>query len=102
MVIGVNKYKREEAQIPNKLFMVDQESERLHCENVASIKAKRNKAKVENDLGELRRVAEAKASGRDINIVPAMIQAVRDDVTVGEIFSLLREIYGEYKAQVIF
>ena len=52
-------------------------------------------------LAAIRRVAEAKAVGRDENIVPAMIEAVQAHASVGEIFGVLREIFGEYKTPTV-
>jgi len=100
VVIGVNKYKRKEANI--ELFTVDPGAEKAHRESVSRIRANRDNRKVERDLADLRRVAENKMAGRDENIMPAMLQAVRDDVTVGEIFGALREIFGEYKPLTVF
>jgi methylmalonyl-CoA mutase N-terminal domain/subunit len=100
IVIGVNKYKAE-ANIPIEIFMGDPEAERQHQEKVAQTKRERDPIKVEKALAQLSRVAEDKVGGKDVNIVPAMITAVRDNVTIGEIFDVLRAILGEYKPVIV-
>jgi len=96
----VNKYVVE-TEVPIKLFKGDPEDERRQLERLNQVRREREAARVERSLGEIRRVAEAKAAGRDENIIPAMIEAVKARATVGEIFSILREIFGEYKPPTI-
>jgi len=99
-VIGVNKYVLEK-EVPIKLFTGDPEAERRQVERLNKVRREREASRVEKSLGEIRRVAESKAAGRDGNIVPAMIEAVKAHATVGEIFGILREIFGEYKPPAI-
>ncbi len=99
-VIGVNKYVVEK-DVPIKLFQGDAEAERRQVERLNKVKQERNPSQVEKRLAEVRRVAESKAAGRDGNIVPAMMDAVKAHATVGEIFGVLREIFGEYKPPAI-
>ena len=49
----------------------------------------------------MRRVAEAKVAGKDENIVPSILEAVRGNATVGEIFGLLRDVFGEYRPEAV-
>jgi len=99
-VIGLNKFVLgEELKIPT--FKGDPEGENRQIERLNKIRKKRNKIKMEESLAELRNVAEAKAEGRVINIIPAMQNAVRAHATLGEICSVLRQVFGEYKQPII-
>ncbi len=100
VVVGVNKYVVE-TEVPIKLFKGDPEDERRQVERLQRVRVERDGARVERSLAGIRRVAEAKVAGRGENIVPAMIEAVKARATIGEIFSILREIFGEYKPPTI-
>jgi methylmalonyl-CoA mutase N-terminal domain/subunit len=99
-VIGVNKYVLEK-EVPIKLFKGDPEAERRQIERLNKVRKERDPSRVEKSLREIREIAESKAAGRNGNIVPPMIEAVKAHATVGEIFGLLREIFGEYKPPTI-
>jgi len=99
-IIGVNKYVVEK-EVPIRLFKVDPEDERRQIERLNKVRRERDASQVEKSLKEIRRVAETKASGRDGNIVPVMIEAVKAHATIGEIFGVLREVFGEYKPPTI-
>lgn len=99
-VIGVNKYVLEK-EVPIKLFTGDPEAEQRQIERLNKVRKERDPSRVEKSLREIRKIAESKATGRNGNIVPAMIEAVKAHATVGEIFGLMREIFGEYKPPTI-
>jgi methylmalonyl-CoA mutase, N-terminal domain len=100
-VIGINKFPLEN-KIDVPLFKSDPEGESRQIERLRKIKQERDNAEVTRRLDELRRVAEKKAKGEVINIMPAMLENVRAFSTVGEIFGTLLEVYGEYKPPVVF
>ncbi len=99
-VIGVNKYVVDK-EVPIRLFKGDPDDERRQVERLHTVRRERHAARVDASLAAIRRVAEAKAVGRDENIVPAMIEAVQAHASVGEIFGVLREIFGEYKTPTV-
>lgn len=99
-VIGVNKYVVEK-EVPIKLFTGDPAAEQRQIERLNKVRKERDLSRVEKSLVEIRKIAESKAAGKDENIVPAMIEAVKAYATVGEIFGILREIFGEYKPPTI-
>ncbi len=99
-VIGVNKYVVEK-EAPIKLFQGDPADERRQIERLNTVRRERSQAQVKKTLAEIRRIAESKAAGRNANIVPAIMDAVKAHATIGEIFGLLREIFGEYKSPAI-
>ncbi|MEM2412960.1 MAG: methylmalonyl-CoA mutase family protein, partial [Candidatus Bathyarchaeia archaeon] len=62
------------------------------------VKRQRNNAKVKENLEKLRRAAEKE----DENLMPHIIEAVKEYATLGEICNVLREVFGEYKPPAIF
>ncbi|RLI10271.1 methylmalonyl-CoA mutase, partial [Candidatus Bathyarchaeota archaeon] len=55
------------------------------------------KREVEDALDRLRRAAEGEE-----NLMPYMLEAVKARATIGEIFGVLREIFGEYRPPLVF
>jgi methylmalonyl-CoA mutase N-terminal domain/subunit len=99
-VIGVNKFVLEK-EVPIKIFKGNPEAEKRQIERLNRIRMERDPAKVESALAKVRAVAEAKVAGKDENIVPPILEAVRVYATVGEIFGLLREVFGEYRPSAV-
>jgi len=90
IVVGVNKFvHNEDTNI--KLMKIDPESERRQAEKVRRVRKQRDNARVEKALVELRKSAE-----RNGNLVPTILEAVKSYTTIGEIFDVLRDVYGEY------
>jgi len=96
IVVGLNQFVTEE-ETRIKTLRVNPAVEKKQVEHVQSLRRKRDKPKVNAVLNRLRGVAE-----KDENLVPVIIEAVREYITLGEICGVLREIYGEYRAPTIF
>ncbi len=99
-IVGLNKFVVE-AEEPIELFKFDYEAEKRQIERLKKVKLERDRSEVEKCLSRLKQVAEKKAAGKPDNIVPPMLDAVRAYTTVGEIFAVLREIFGEYRLPLI-
>jgi len=100
-VIGVNTFVLDK-KVPIPIFKGDPKGEAKQIGRLNKIRQKRDKAKATKSLDELSKTAEKKARGEDINIVPAMLEAVRADATEGEIFTALRKVYGDYRPPAVF
>ncbi|MGD2201638.1 MAG: methylmalonyl-CoA mutase family protein, partial [Candidatus Bathyarchaeota archaeon] len=96
IVVGVNKFKTGDDWIPTRLLRVHHEDMEEQIERVKKMKAGRDKAKVEGALDRLRKDIE-----RDENLMPAIVGAVKEYVTVGEICDLLRGMYGDYQELIV-
>jgi len=96
IVVGVNEFKTEEA--PMKILQIDPESERKSAERLEHVKRERNQANVKEALSKLRRAAE----DENANLMPFVLQAVKEYATLGEICWTLREVFGEHKPSSIF
>jgi len=91
IIIGMNKFQeQEDKKIP--LLQVDDNIRILQVEKLKSLKNNRNPAKVDQCLQELN---DRSTSGE--NIMPAVVDAVENKCTLGEIADTLREVFGEYK-----
>jgi methylmalonyl-CoA mutase N-terminal domain/subunit len=99
-IIGVNKFTIAKDE-PIQLFKNDPEGERKQIETLKKVKQERDNNMVKKCLTELKKVAQDKANGKGDNIVPAVIEAVGSYASIGEIFGILRQVYGEYKPPII-
>ena len=100
-VVGVNTFVLDK-KLSFPLFKGDPKGEGKQIGRLNKIRQRRDKAKATRSLDELSKTAEKKAKGEDINMVPAMVEAVRAYVTEGEIFGALRKVYGEYRPPAVF
>ncbi|CAG0944162.1 partial methylmalonyl-CoA mutase, N-terminal domain, partial [Candidatus Brocadiaceae bacterium] len=95
--VGVNKY-RVEGQVSSddvELHEYKPEATEEQLRRLAQVKAERDASAVQVAL---KRVRDDAQSG--VNIMPAMLQAVRGYATVGEITGVLKEVFGEFKEPV--
>jgi methylmalonyl-CoA mutase, N-terminal domain len=95
--VGVNRFLQEKEETKEELLRVDPDVERGQREKLSGLKRIRDKKQVETALNNLRQVAQ----GND-NLMPAIIDAVRIKVTLGEISDELRKVFGEYKEVAVF
>jgi len=97
-IIGINSF-TETAESPltsggdSGIMKVDPAAEREQIERLQAFRSSRNTKEVETALDNLKTTA---ASGN--NIMPASIRCAHAGVTTGEWSSVLREIFGEYRA----
>jgi len=96
VVVGVNEFTGEE-KTPIPILRVDPAVEKRQNERLNRMKGKRNNAKVNSALDEVRHVAEG-----DENLMPVIFEAVKAYASLGEICGVLREVFGEYRAPTIF
>jgi len=96
IIVGLNQFTAEE-ETPIKTLRVNPAVEKKQTEKLQALKRKRNNKKVKAVLGRLHHAAE-----HDENLMPIMINAVKEYTTLGEICNVLREACGEYRAPTIF
>ena len=91
IIVGVNKFQAEqEAPIPT--LKIDDSIRDLQIEKLKRLRDNRDRAKVDQLLQQLNDKA---ISGE--NLMPAVIEAVENKITLGEIADELRCVFGEYK-----
>jgi methylmalonyl-CoA mutase N-terminal domain/subunit len=91
IIVGVNRFTVEEPPFL-KHFVVDDSIRQVQSEKLRKLKSERDQAKA---LALIQRV-EATATGTE-NLMPVLIEAVENKVTLGEISDALRRVFGEYK-----
>jgi methylmalonyl-CoA mutase N-terminal domain/subunit len=91
IIVGVNRFQvQENSTVP--LFRIDDSIRKIQSDKLESLRKRRDPAKIDNLLQTL----NDKASS-DENLMPAVIEAVENFCTLGEIADTLREVFGEYK-----
>jgi methylmalonyl-CoA mutase N-terminal domain/subunit len=91
IIVGVNKFQAEE-EAPISIFKIDDSIRSVQAEKLSGLRNSRDKAKVDQLLQQLNDKA---ISGE--NLMPAVIEAVENKITLGEIADELRSVFGEYK-----
>jgi len=90
VVVGVNKYTSERAEVP-AVLQVDPALEARQVERLEEVRSGRNQKQVEGTLSELQEAARS-----DADIVAPVLAAVKAYATVGEISDVFRKVWGEY------
>ena len=94
-IVGVNQF-RVEDEPPIAILRVDPEREKQQVARVVSLKNSRDGVKA----GESLRRLEDTANSAD-NLMPAVLNAVESEATLGEIADSLRQVFGVYNEQVV-
>ena len=96
VVVGVNKYVMTETR-PIAYLRIDEAVELEQIDRVRRFKASRDMAKVERRLKQL-----ADACREPRNVMPILIEAVKDYASLGEISDVYRQVFGLYREPIIF
>jgi methylmalonyl-CoA mutase N-terminal domain/subunit len=96
ITVGVNKYVMTD-QKDIHFLKIDEAVEHEQIERTGRFKAGRDMAKVEKRL---KQVAEACRNGR--NLMPVLVDAVKDYASLGEISDVYRQVFGLYREPIIF
>jgi methylmalonyl-CoA mutase N-terminal domain/subunit len=93
-VVGVNKHVTDgAAAIPT--LKIDMSPERDQVARVQAVRASRDDAATREALERLRRTCAGPEDGG--NIMVDVLEAARRDATLGEICSVFRDVFGEYR-----
>ena len=91
IIVGVNKFQSTDNNtIP--VFRIDESIQKIQSDKLKQLKEKRDTGKV---TGSLKRLHANAISGE--NLMPAVIEAVENYCTLGEIADELRKVFGEYR-----
>ncbi len=90
-VVGVNRYQVPEER-PPELLRVPLEVEARQADGVREVKRARNGVAAREAIA---RVREAATSGE--NLMPPLVAAVKEMVTLGELSDVYREVFGQYR-----
>jgi len=96
-IIGINKFSPEENRPSFEIDYPPEELEENQINQLKEIKSSRSEKKLNSSLKSLKEAAES-----DKNIMPFILDCVKEMATVGEITSVLKETYGTYSENLIF
>jgi methylmalonyl-CoA mutase N-terminal domain/subunit len=96
VVVGVNRYVLDD-DAGHALHHTDPALEREQAARVAAVRARRDEAAAGAALARLR----ADAAG-EVNLMPAILEAARAYVTMGEMCDALRESWGVWRETPVF
>ena len=96
ITVGVNKYVMADEKGIHFL-KIDEAVEYEQIERTGRFKAARDMAKVEKRL---KQVAETCRNGH--NLMPVLVDAVKDYASLGEISDVYRQVFGLYREPIIF
>jgi methylmalonyl-CoA mutase, N-terminal domain len=97
IVVGVNKYVLEDEE-PIPLLRIDPALEPKQIERLAGVRARRDSSAVESRLSALKEAA----ANDGVNLMPLIVDASRDYVTLGEMCDALREVWGVWRETPVF
>ena len=89
--VGVNKFQTAET-FTAPPFKIDESIQRIQTEKLIALKVERDQAKVAECLQQIESFA---LNGE--NLMPAVLEAVEQYCTLGEIADVLRKVFGEYR-----
>lgn len=92
IIVGQNKFETEESPYDD-LLIVDDSIRKKQIEKLKMLKAQRNADHVNQCISGL-----TKAASDGSNLMPFILHAVENYVTLGEISDALRTVFGEHKA----
>jgi methylmalonyl-CoA mutase, N-terminal domain len=91
VIVGVNRFQAAEtSKVPP--FKIDDNIQIVQSEKLKILRAKRDNIKVAKCLAKINQHAKDKT-----NLMPAVVAAVENYCTLGEIADELRKVFGEYK-----
>jgi methylmalonyl-CoA mutase N-terminal domain/subunit len=95
VVVGLNRFEMAEEKDlqEQEIFEVDPQVEQVQIARLSDLKARRDTQAVQHTLKDL-----SAAIDRDENLMPCIIDAVKSYATLGEICSVMRQKWGEYRA----
>ncbi len=97
VVVGVNRYQlADERPIPT--LKVDPALEAQQVERLRALRASRDSAAVEARLAAVKEAAAREG----VNLMPLIVDAARDYVTLGELCDALREVWGVWRETPVF
>jgi methylmalonyl-CoA mutase N-terminal domain/subunit len=96
--VGVNCYVEANEEAPEvELHPYDEAGAARQIASLKKLRRERNNAEVESRLMQLK--GDAKAG---LNVMPALVAAVKAYATVGEMTNVLVDVYGRYKEPIRF
>ena len=95
IIVGLNKFTIKEGS-PKNLLRIDRRIQHEQVDRINDLKSRRDKNAVDSALSKLKTACK----GKD-NLLPYIVSAVRTYATLGEICNVMRDVFGEYKENIV-
>ena len=96
-IVGVNEFVEENEKVDIPILLISPEVEKKQKKQLAELKQSRNQRAVEDSLAEIHTAAEG-----DTNLMPVLIKAAHNYVTMGEMVNEMKEVFGIYEETAVF
>lgn len=97
IIVGVNQYIEEDEKIDIPILAISPEVEILQKKRLADVRQSRNQHAVNESIDALKQAARDGS-----NLMPHLLKATRNYVTLGEMCNSLIEHFGIYEEQAVF
>ena len=91
--MGVTRFADPDEELKIPLLEISEVQERRHLDRLARVRAERDASA---HAAAMRRLEDEARRG-DVNLMPAIVDAVEAYATIGEMCGVLRRVYGEYR-----
>ena len=96
-IVGVNEFVEKGEKIDIPILTVSPEVEKIQRQRLADLKQSRDNILVTESIKELKT-----ATLDNHNLMPVLIKAARNYVTLGEMTGVLKEVFGTYEEIAVF
>ena len=96
-IVGVNEFIEPDEKIDIPILYISPEVEKKQKRRLAELKQDRSEVTVQENLEEIKQAAL-----NENNIMPVLIKAAHNYVTLGEMINQLKEVYGIYEEAAVF
>jgi methylmalonyl-CoA mutase N-terminal domain/subunit len=96
-IVGVNEFVEKDEKIDIPILLISPEVEIKQKKRLADVKQGRNENSVKESLSDIKNAA---VNGN--NLMPVLIKAAQNYVTLGEMVNEMKEIFGTYEEAAVF
>ncbi|MFA3783208.1 methylmalonyl-CoA mutase [Melioribacteraceae bacterium 4301-Me] len=97
IVVGVNEFVEENEKIEIPILTISPEVEKKQRQRLAELRNSRNQEAVKESMLQ---ISKAAVDGK--NLMPVLIEAAQNYVTLGEMVDVLKQHFGIYEESVVF
>ncbi len=96
-IVGINEFVEQDEKMDIPILYISPEVEKKQRQRLADLRQSRNEEAVKESLMEIHNAAEGNQ-----NLMPVLIKAAHNYVTLGEMTGELKEVFGIYEESAVF
>ncbi|MDT3697185.1 MAG: methylmalonyl-CoA mutase family protein [Ignavibacterium sp.] len=96
-IVGINEFVEENEKIEIPILTISPEVQKQQIKRLSELKQSRNQKDVDESL---KNIKQAAVDGK--NLMPVFLEAAKKYVTLGEMVSELKEVFGIYEETAVF